>query len=55
MIATAWLTFHWVQWRLVYGKASIEFFAVALRISSARIGARRQACGFAAAMSLKEL
>lgn len=33
----------------------MEFFAVELRISSARISDRRQPWGFAAAIALKEL
>ena len=43
-MATPWFTFHWLQWRLVYGNASMAFFAVGVadrpRRSSARAARR---------------
>jgi hypothetical protein len=51
-MATAWLTFHWLECRLVYGNASMAFPGDASRIARGQ-WLRRQACGFAAATSLK--
>ena len=54
-MATAWLTFHWLLCRLVYGNASMAFFGDGSRIARGLTGSRRQACGFLAATSLKRL
>ena len=50
--AAAWSTFHCEQCHLVYGAASIGFFADGCSRNSGGTGSRRHASGLAAAVRL---
>ena len=51
--AAAWLTVHWVECHLLYGKARGRFDVDGVRIESASIGAGNAASGLARATRLK--